>query len=57
MLRPSTGSVLVSSREPTQLSGRDLANPRMALGMVFQQPHLVRRRSVEANVMAGTLRP
>ncbi len=39
----------------THLSGRPLAQARMALGMVFQQPYLVRRRSVMANVLSGTL--
>ncbi len=39
----------------TQLSGQPLAEARMALGMVFQHPHLVKRRSVVANVMTGTL--
>jgi phosphonate transport system ATP-binding protein len=55
MLRPRSGQVQVAGRKITDLSGRALAEARMALGMVFQQPHLVRRRSVLANVLAGTL--
>lgn len=55
MLRPTAGSVTVAGRKLTELAGRELADARMALGMVFQQPHLVRRRSVVSNVMAGTL--
>jgi phosphonate transport system ATP-binding protein len=55
MMRPTAGSVRVAGREMTALSGRPLAEARMALGMVFQQPHLVRRRSVMSNVLSGTL--
>lgn len=55
MLRPTSGTVTVAGQEMTHLSGRPLASARMALGMVFQQPHLVRRRSVMANVLSGTL--
>ncbi len=55
MLRPTAGRVRVAGQETSALSGRALAEARMALGMVFQHAHLVRRRSVEANVMSGTL--
>ena len=55
MLKPTAGSVKVAGQEMTLLSGRPLATARMALGMVFQQPFLVQRRSVMANVLSGTL--
>jgi phosphonate transport system ATP-binding protein len=55
MLRPSSGDVQVVGRTITNLSGRALAEARMTLGMIFQQPHLVRRRSVLSNVLSGTL--
>jgi phosphonate transport system ATP-binding protein len=55
LLRPTAGRVQVAGEELTRLSGRKLANARMALGMVFQHGHLVRRRSVLANVLCGTL--
>ena len=55
MLRPTTGAVRVAGQEISALSGRRLADARMALGMVFQNAHLVRRRSVVANVLTGTL--
>ena len=55
MLRPTAGRVLVAGQEMTRLATRALADARMALGMVFQHAHLVRRRSVLANVMCGTL--
>ena len=53
--KPSSGEVCVAGQTITQLKGKSLAQARMALGMVFQQPHLVKRRSVIANVMTGTL--
>src|SRR5208337_3535849 len=43
------------SREISRLSGRPLREARMAVGMIFQHANLVRRRSVLANVMTGTL--
>ena len=55
MLRPTTGRVRVAGQEISHLSGRALSEARMALGMVFQHAHLVRRRTVQANVMTGTL--
>lgn len=55
MLKPTAGQIKVSGQPMTELSGRALADARMALGMVFQHAHLVKRRSVIANVMAGTL--
>ncbi|MDE2199149.1 MAG: phosphonate ABC transporter ATP-binding protein [Rhodospirillales bacterium] len=55
LLRPSAGRVRVAGRDLTALSGRALAEARMAMGMVFQQARLVGRRSVLANVLCGTL--
>ena len=55
ILRPTEGRVQVAGREISGLAGRALADARMALGMIFQHANLVRRRSVLANVMTGTL--
>lgn len=55
LLHPTEGRVRVAGQELTRLNGRKLADARMALGMIFQHGHLVRRRSVLANVMCGTL--
>ncbi|HUB47123.1 MAG TPA: phosphonate ABC transporter ATP-binding protein [Acetobacteraceae bacterium] len=55
LLRPTAGMVRVAGAELTRLTGRRLAEARMALGMIFQHAHLVRRRSVLANVLCGTL--
>jgi len=53
--KPSAGSVRIAGQDITTLTGRRLAEARMALGMVFQHAHLVKRRSVLANVVCGTL--
>ncbi|HKM64245.1 MAG TPA: phosphonate ABC transporter ATP-binding protein [Acidisphaera sp.] len=55
MLRPSNGTIHVAGRDITTLHGRALRDARMAMGMVFQHANLVKRRSVLANVMTGTL--
>ena len=55
LLRPTGGVVRVAGQELTRLTGRKLADARMALGMISQHAHLVRRRSVLANVLCGTL--
>lgn len=55
LLRPTAGVVRVAGEELTRLHGRKLSQARMALGMIFQHGHLVRRRSVIANVLCGTL--
>jgi phosphonate transport system ATP-binding protein len=55
MTKPSEGYVRVCGQDITALTGRKLADARMALGMVFQHANLVKRRSVLANVVCGTL--
>lgn len=55
ILQPTAGQILVAGREITRLTGRGLAEARMALGMIFQHANLVKRRSVLANVLTGTL--
>ncbi len=53
--KPTDGQVRIAGQDITQLKGRHLADARMALGMVFQHANLVKRRSVLANVVCGTL--
>jgi phosphonate transport system ATP-binding protein len=55
ILKPTSGRVRLLGRDIDQLSGRALREARLMLGMIFQQAHLVRRRSVLANVLCGTL--
>jgi phosphonate transport system ATP-binding protein len=52
---PSEGEVLVDGRDLARLNGQALREARLALAMVFQRANLVRRRSVLANVVCGTL--
>jgi phosphonate transport system ATP-binding protein len=55
MLNPTEGCVCVDRSEISRLSGRLQREARMAVGMIFQHANLIRRRSVLANVMTGTL--
>jgi phosphonate transport system ATP-binding protein len=54
-LQPSAGRVSVNDRDLTGLSGEKLRQARMALALISQHASLVRRRSVCANVAAGSL--
>ena len=53
--QPTAGRIAVGGHDIARLSGRALAEARMALALVFQQARLVLRRSVLANVLCGTL--
>ncbi|TCS64283.1 phosphonate ABC transporter ATP-binding protein [Varunaivibrio sulfuroxidans] len=55
LLTPSSGAIRVAGQDLTALSGEALRRARMALGMVSQHANLVKRRSVIANVVSGTL--
>lgn len=55
LLDPSAGTIEVAGRELSQLGGETLRRARCAVALVSQQANLVRRRSVIANVAAGTL--
>lgn len=55
IIKPTHGTAVVAGREITRLTGRALADARMTVGMVFQHANLVKRRSVLANVLCGTL--
>jgi len=52
---PDGGSVRVCGREVVGLSGDQLRERRRSAAMIFQQSHLVRRRSALDNVCAGAL--
>ncbi len=55
LLTPSSGAIRLAGQDITTLSGEPLRRVRMALGMVSQHANLVKRRSVIANVLSGTL--
>ncbi len=53
--QPDAGRVLVEGADLTSLHGRELVDARMRTAMVFQQIHLVRRRTALQNVCSGAL--
>lgn len=55
LLEPTSGTITVARQDMIRLQGQGLRHARMAIGMVGQHPNLVRRRSVLANVVCGTL--
>jgi phosphonate transport system ATP-binding protein len=55
IIKPTEGRARIAGREITRLTGGRLAEARMAAGVVFQHANLVKRRSVLANVLCGTL--
>jgi phosphonate transport system ATP-binding protein len=55
MLDPTSGEVWLDDTNLVGLAGERLRQARLSLAMVWQQANLVRRRSVIANVVSGTL--
>lgn len=55
MLAPTSGEVWVNGADLTQLRGEGLRRARLELAVISQQSALVRRRSVLANVVTGSL--
>jgi phosphonate transport system ATP-binding protein len=55
MLDPTTGEVWLDDTNLVGLSRDRLRQARLPLAMIWQQANLVRRRSVIANVVSGTL--
>lgn len=55
MHRPSSGKVLVDGVEVTTLKGTALRELRRKVGMIFQNFNLVKRSSVEHNVLSGKI--
>jgi phosphonate transport system ATP-binding protein len=54
-LTPTAGEVWLGGNEISRVTGEKLRRARLDLAMVWQHASLVRRRSVLANVAAGTL--
>ncbi|GAA5034714.1 phosphonate ABC transporter ATP-binding protein [Actinopolymorpha pittospori] len=55
LVAPTSGLVRVDGQDLAALEGAQLRAARRGVGVVFQSPALVRRRSVIANVIAGAL--
>jgi phosphonate transport system ATP-binding protein len=55
LLEPDAGSIRINGQEVVGLRGASLAAARRDVAMIFQQIHLIRRRSVVDNVSCGAL--
>ena len=55
MLRPTASTVRVAGRDIGRLAGRALAEARMALGMVFQNAHLITTAQRAGECVAAAL--
>jgi phosphonate transport system ATP-binding protein len=55
LIEPTAGSVRVAGRDLARLNGSELREARRMVGMIFQNPNLVRRRTAIANVASGSL--
>jgi phosphonate transport system ATP-binding protein len=55
LIDPTEGRVWIFGQEITAAEGAELRAMRSAVGMIFQQFNLVRRHSVAANVLSGSL--
>jgi len=55
LINPTEGRVWIFGDEITALSGGDLRGVRRRVAMIFQQFNLVRRHTVLANVLSGSL--
>ena len=55
LVKPSSGEVIVDSRNVTIASKKELKSIRSDIGMIFQTFNLVNRSSVLKNVLTGRL--
>ncbi len=55
LVDPTSGTIHINGRDVTAARGRELRRIRRRIGIVFQQFNLVRRLTVEQNVLTGRL--
>ena len=55
LTEPDAGEIYVGGRRLHGITGRELADVRREIGVVFQQFNLIRRRTALDNVLAGRL--
>ena len=55
LVEPTSGKIIWDDVDITAASGKEIRNIRRQIGMVFQQFNLVRRSSVNTNVLTGRL--
>ncbi len=55
LVDPTSGTIQINGRNVTSARGRELRRIRRQIGIIFQQFNLVRRLTVEQNVLTGRL--
>ena len=55
LIEPTSGKITWDGVEITAVSGKEIRNIRRKIGMIFQQFNLVKRSSVNINVLTGRL--
>ena len=55
LIEPTSGKITWNGMDVTAASGKEIRNIRRQIGMIFQQFNLVKRSSVNTNVLSGRL--
>jgi phosphonate transport system ATP-binding protein len=55
LIEPTSGKIIWNDVDVTAASGKEIRNIRRQIGMIFQQFNLVKRSSVNTNVLTGRL--
>jgi len=55
LIEPTSGTIEFLGKDITHVKGEELRKNKAQIGMVFQQFNLIKRRSVLANVLTGSL--
>lgn len=55
LIEPTSGKIIWDDVDVTAASGKEIRNIRRQIGMIFQQFNLVKRSSVNTNVLTGRL--
>jgi len=55
LVDPDDGAIRVAGQDLARLGGAELRQARRSVAMIFQQAHLIRRRTALANVATGAL--
>ncbi len=55
LVEPTAGKIIWNDVDVTAATGKDIRNIRRQIGMIFQQFNLVKRSSVNVNVLSGRL--
>lgn len=55
LIEPTSGKITWNGMDVTAATGKDIRNIRRQIGMIFQQFNLVKRSSVNVNVLSGRL--